>query len=77
VSYLRYLCLLTHSGVHTYCVVFLFCFSSSCVPYPMVPFSLDCPFLIASSVFSNVYLQTGKIQSNLLMRSPLLSSHLY
>jgi hypothetical protein len=26
--YLRYLCLFTHSGV-TYCVVFLFCFSSS------------------------------------------------
>ena len=29
----------------TYCVVFLFCFSSS----------LDCPFLIAPSVFSNVF----------------------
>jgi hypothetical protein len=37
----------------TYCVVF--CFSSSCVPY-MLPISLDCPCLIAPSVFSNVYL---------------------
>jgi lysosomal Pro-X carboxypeptidase len=24
--------------------------------YPMLPISLDCPFFIASSVFSNVYL---------------------
>ena len=32
---------------NTYCVVFLFCFPS---------FSLHCPFLNASSVFSNVYL---------------------
>ena len=30
-----------------------------CVPcpvYPMLPVSLDCPFLIAPSVLSNVYL---------------------
>jgi hypothetical protein len=25
--------------------------------YPMLPVSLDCPFLIAHSVFSNVYFQ--------------------
>ena len=36
---------------NTYCVVFLLRFSSS-----MLPVSLDCPFLIASLVFSNVYL---------------------
>jgi hypothetical protein len=36
------------------CVVFLFCFSSSCVTCVMV--SLDCTFLNATSVFSNVYL---------------------
>ena len=30
-SYLCYLCLFAHSGVSTYCVVFLFGFSSSCV----------------------------------------------
>jgi hypothetical protein len=51
VSYLRYLCLFAHSGVqHTlYCVVVLFFFV-------ILPVSLDCPFLIAPSVFSNVYL---------------------
>jgi len=38
-----------------YCVVFLFCFSSFCLP--MLPVSLDCPFLIAPSVFYSVYLQ--------------------
>jgi hypothetical protein len=32
---------------NTYCVMFLFCFTSSCVPY--------CPFVIAPSVFSNAY----------------------
>ena len=37
---------------NTYCVVFLFCLSSSCVPYIcMLPVSLDCPFLIVVSVF--------------------------
>ena len=38
---------------NTYCVVFLFCLFSSCVTLPV---SLDCPFLIVLSVFSNVYL---------------------
>ena len=33
-----------------YCIVFLFCFSSS-----VLPVSLDCPILIAPSIFSNVY----------------------
>ena len=27
-----------------------------CLVYPMLPVSLDCPFLIAPSIFSNVYL---------------------
>jgi hypothetical protein len=50
-SYLRYLCLFANGGVqHILCCVFLFCFSSS-----LLPVSLDCPFLIAPSVFSNVY----------------------
>jgi hypothetical protein len=53
-SYLRYLCLFAYSGVqHILCCVFLFCLSSSCVPNVAV--SQDCPFLIAPSVFSNVY----------------------
>ena len=34
-----------------YCVVFLSCFSSSC----MLPVSMDCPCSISPSVFSNVY----------------------
>jgi hypothetical protein len=52
-SYLCYLCLFAHSGVqHILCCVFvLFFFVLS-----MLPVSLDCPFLIAPSVFSNVYL---------------------
>ena len=54
---------------NTYCVVFCLFLSSSCVPYVAslsglslfgCPFvlavSLDCPCLIAPSVFSNVYL---------------------
>ena len=41
--------LLAHSGVqHILC-----CFSLYCVP--VLPVSLDCPFLIASLVFYNVY----------------------
>jgi hypothetical protein len=42
-SYLRYLCLLAHSGVqlNPYCV---FCLSSSV--YHILPVSLDCPLLI-------------------------------
>jgi hypothetical protein len=43
-----------YSGVqHKLCCVFMFCLSSSCVP--TVAVSQDCPFLIAPSVFSNVY----------------------
>jgi hypothetical protein len=36
---------------NTYCVVFLFCFSSSLI----LEVSLDCPFFISPSVWSNVY----------------------
>ena len=45
-SYFRYLCLFVYSGVQ----------HMSCLVYPMLPVSLDCPFLIDPSVFSNVYL---------------------
>ena len=34
------------------CCVFLFCLSLFCVLCPMLPVSLDCPFLIIPSVFS-------------------------
>ena len=51
-----YLCLFTLSGVQlALCCVYWFVFLR--LVYPMLPVSLDCPFLIAPSVFSNVYLQ--------------------
>ena len=49
-SYLRCLCLFAYIGVqHILCCVFLR------IVWPVLPVSLDCPFLIAPSVFSNVY----------------------
>jgi hypothetical protein len=49
-SYLRYSCLFGYSGVqHILCYVFL------SLVYPMLPVSLDYPFLIAPSVFTNFY----------------------
>jgi hypothetical protein len=52
-SYVFFVCL--HIVLSTtYCVVFLFCFLR--LVCPMLPVSLDCPFLIAPSVLSNVYL---------------------
>jgi hypothetical protein len=53
-SYLRYLCLFVYSGVQHIlcCILNLFR-----LVYPMLSVSLDCPFLIAPSVFSNVYLE--------------------
>jgi hypothetical protein len=53
--YLRYLYLFPYSGVqHILCSVFCFV----CLPpmHPMLSVCLDCPFLIAPSVFSNVYI---------------------
>jgi hypothetical protein len=44
---------------NTYCVVFLFCLSSSCVPY-VASFS-GLPILVAPSVFSNVYMLSSYI----------------
>ena len=52
-SYLRCLCLFAYSGgQHILCCVFLRLVN------PMLTVSLVCPFLIAPSVFSNVYLRT-------------------
>ena len=53
-SYIRYLCLFERCSTH---IVLCFCvvWSSSCVPYVAVV-SLDCPFVIALSIFSNVYI---------------------
>jgi len=52
--YLRYLCLLAYSGVqHILCCVFVFLR----LVYIMLHVSLDCLFLIALSVLSNVYIR--------------------
>ena len=49
-SYLRYLFLFAYS-----CVQHIFCFVVLRLVYPVLPVSLDCPFGIGPSVFSNVY----------------------
>ena len=51
-SYLCYLCFFNKVVSNTYCVVFLLCFSSTSV----YPYMLPVSFLIAPSIFSNVYL---------------------
>jgi hypothetical protein len=59
-SYLRlkYLCLFAHSGVqHILCCGFVFLR----LVYPMLPVYKDCPFVIPTSVFSNVYIKYAKI----------------
>jgi len=54
--HLRFLCLFAYSVIQRISVL-CFCFVILLLVYPMLPVSLDCPFLIASSIFSNVYLQ--------------------
>jgi hypothetical protein len=52
------MCLLATVVYSTYCVVFFaLVVFVLCLVYPMFPVSLECPFLIAPSVFSNVYLK--------------------
>jgi hypothetical protein len=66
-SYLHYLCLFAYNGVqHILCCVFALLFFAL-LP-SMLPVSLDCPFLIAPSVFSNVYVKVAcKCGSQLLI----------
>ena len=54
-SYLHYLCLFAYSGVQYIlcCVLVLFVFVLCTI---MLAVFLDCPYLIAPSGFSNVYL---------------------
>ena len=40
---------------NTYCVVFLFCFVFLRLVWALLPVSLDCPFFIGLSVFSNAF----------------------
>jgi hypothetical protein len=44
--------------IYVICVLVLFIFVL-CIMYPILPVSLDCSCLIATSVFSNVYLRKG------------------
>jgi hypothetical protein len=59
--YSRYLCLFVYIGVqHIIMLCFCFvCLFVLCLVYPMLPVSLDYPFVSAPSVFSNVYLFYG------------------
>ena len=52
--YLRYLCFIAYSSVQ---YILCCCFDFLRLVYHVLPISLDCLFLIAPSVFSNVYLQ--------------------
>ena len=71
-SYLRYLCLLVHSGVqHILCCV---CFVFVRLVYPKLQVSLNGPFLIAPSVFSNVYLSCVLCMLYVSLDCPLLAS---
>ena len=54
--YLRHMWLIVYSGVQH--IALCFCFVFLRFVCQMLPVSLDYPFLIASSVFSNVYLTT-------------------
>ena len=47
----------------TYCIVSCFCFVFLCLICPVLPVSLDCPFLNGPSVFSNFYLNLLDIHS--------------
>jgi hypothetical protein len=51
-SYLHYLCLIARSPTHAILCVCIVFHRFVC---PMFPVSLECPFLIAPLVFSNLY----------------------
>ena len=57
ISYLRfYLCICLRIVVAH--IVLCVCFGFRCLVYTILPVSLDCPFLIAPSIFSSVYVCT-------------------
>jgi hypothetical protein len=55
---MSYLCLLAYSGVQHILCCSSFVFLR--LVYPMLPISLDCPFLIVPSVFSKKSLKISK-----------------
>jgi hypothetical protein len=59
-SYLSYLCLFVYSGVQ-HKLLLCFCFVFLHLMYPLLSVSLDGQFLVAPSVFSNVYLTLIKV----------------
>jgi hypothetical protein len=60
VSNVRYLCVFTYSGVkHILCCVVILLVFILCLVYPM-RVSLDCPFVIVTSVFSNMSVLSGE-----------------
>ena len=77
-SYLRYLCLFAHSGVqHILCCDFVLFVFVPCLVYPMFTVSLECPFVIAHSIFFNVYFtvtrRTSLVEQGLITISEHLS----
>ena len=67
-SYIHYLCLFAYSGIQHIlgCVLDLLDFVL-CLVYPLLQVSLDCPLLIAHSVFSNVYIHTSTYDKTMLL----------
>jgi len=49
----EFVCVYLPIVVSTYCVVLCFCFAFRRLVCHMLPVSLDCPFLIAPTMFSN------------------------
>ena len=72
-SYLRYLCFFLRVVVsNTSC----FCFLCLRLMYTMLPVSLDWPFLIAPSVFSNIYIEV-RISNWLIINVWLTDAEVY
>ena len=57
-SYIGYLCLFAYSGVQHVLRFVLLCLR---IARPMLPVSLECPFLIATAVFLT-FIYSGRIQ---------------
>jgi hypothetical protein len=72
--YVRYLCLFTYSDVQHIglCLFVLFVFDL-CIVYSILSVSLDVPFVIAPSVFSNVYLLNIDISQQIYSSTRYLS----
>ena len=67
-SYLRDMCLFAYSGVQR---ILYFCIAFLRLVRPMLPISLDCPFFIDPSIFSNVYLHSHCLKQIKMVICPL------